>query len=912
MARHGATIDPETPNGAAPRRTRLLTDLLSEAAGHGRSAAVIDFAAGQGEPLSHAELGQAVEAFAAELLQGGVGAGERVAILGPNGAPWIRACLGAVRAGAVPVPVDARLDDAALAHVLSDAAPRLVLADDETRERVTAAAPDDAEIRPLPAARAPPPEKRPAPPEPREADTAVLFYTSGTTGPPKGVPLTHANVMFELARLREMGLVEPGERLLLPLPLHHVYPFVVGLLTALSYGIGIVLPRALTGPEMQSALREGRASVMLGVPRLFETMIDGIDRRADEGGLLARTAWRGVNAASVGARTRLGLPLGRLLARPVRRRIAPDLRLLVSGGAALDPGLARRLDGLGWTVATGYGLTETAPMLTILPPGDRHFDSAGRPVEGVEIRIAREAGGDGKAENGEGGKNGAGEIEARGPNVFPGYRGLPDKTDEAFTRDGWYRTEDRGYLDAEGYLHVLGRSKLFAVTEAGENISLEEVEAVHARHPAIGEIGIFMRDGRLSAVAVPDRAAIRERGDDPEEAVRGAIREIGRDLPDYKRIQDLAVAGGALDRTQLGKIRRDRLEERFDALREGRGPTETGPVPPEEMAADDRALVDDPAAGAVWERLAARFPDMRLAPDSDLRTDLGIDSMAWIDLTLDIREAAGLELGEAQTSRLETVRDLLEAVRDAEPGDSAAADPSDVTEAPERYLTENERRWLRPLSRAELVLARGAYWINRALMRAVFRLRVEGLDDLPHDAQIVILPNHASFLDGFLIVAALPFGLLRRTVIAGSADLAFRTRVHRAAMRLARALPIRSDRAAFSSLALPLIKLREGANLVWFPEGRRTPDGRLLPVRPGIGILLDAHPALVVPVIIDGAYEAMPIGQALPRPRRITVRLGTPVRSEELTDEGEGDRPRERIAEAIGRRMAAMKRDDAG
>jgi long-chain acyl-CoA synthetase len=413
-----------------------------------------------------------------------------------------------------------------------------------------------------------------------------------------------------------------------------------------------------------------------------------------------------------------------------------------------------------------------------------------------------------------------------------------------------------------------------------------------------------MRDGRLAAVAVPDRDAIRARGDDPERAVRAAVAERGRDLPAYKRPNDLAVSGEPLDRTQLGKIRRDRLESRFDARRAGRGAG--GPIPAEEMSAADRALVEDPAAGTVWARLAARFGDVRLTPDSDLRTDLGIDSLAWLDLTLDIRDAAGVDLGEDDTARLETVRDLLQAVQGAE--GRATESGAGVTEAPERFLTENERRWLRPLSGWETGLARGAYWINRALMRGLFRLRVEGLEDLPRDRQLVILPNHASYLDGFLIVGALPFDLLRRTVIAGSANLAFHTRAHRLAMRLARALPVRADRAAFSSLALPLVKLRAGDNLVWFPEGRRSPDGGLLPVRPGIGLLLEAHPAIVVPAFIDGAYQAMPIGQRLPRPRPITVRLGRPVPSRELAERGEGERPRERIADAVGRELAELKR----
>jgi long-chain acyl-CoA synthetase len=156
-------------------------------------------------------------------------------------------------------------------------------------------------------------------------------------------------------------------------------------------------------------------------------------------------------------------------------------------------------------------------------------------------------------------------------------------------------------------------------------------------------------------------------------------------------------------------------------------------------------------------------------------------------------------------------------------------------------------------------------------------------------------------------MAALPFDFLRHASVAGSAELAFRTPVHRAAMRLSRALPIQGNRAALSSLALPLMKLREGSHLVWFPEGRRSRDGELLPVRPGIGMLLAREPVTVVPTFIHGAYEAMPLGRALPKPRKITVRFGEPATVEELSRRGEGDEPRDRIAHGIGEKLAALK-----
>lgn len=893
------------PSATVPREETgtTLRDVLTGLSGFGDDPAVLMPDGDRPRIVTYRELRDRISCQTSVLVARGIGKGDRVAMIGRNSDAWIVACLAVVSAGATAVPIDATLDRETLEHVLADCAPGLVFADSEG-ERISEALGHEADIvdlrKQVPGADD---ERQQELPQLDPADTALIFYTSGTTGPPKGVPLSHANLMFELDRLMQMGLVERGERLLLPLPLHHVYPFVVGLLTALVYGVGIVFPRSLTGPDMQTATQQGGVTTILGVPRLYDTMIDGIDRRAETAGVVAKYSYRTLTGASLFAHRRLSIPLGRILLRPVRRRVAPQLRLLASGGAALDEELAWRLDSFGWTVAAGYGLTETSPLLSVLPPGDRHFASAGRPVAGVEIRIATK---DEKDETEAEASHETGEIQARGPNVFDGYLGLPDKTAEAFTEDGWFRTEDRGYIDGDGYLHVLGRSSLFVVTEAGENISLEELEKSYARHPLIREIGIFMRDGQLRAVAVPDRAALRERGGgDPQEAVESAVREQSRALPGYKRVGELAVVMDALARTLLGKIRRDKLEERFDSRRAGGAAEESGPMPVEDMSAQDRELLEAPAARAVWEWLAERYAKMRLTPDTDMRADLGIDSLEWINVTLEIRDRTGVALTEEATSRIETVRDLLEEMQEL--SDARQEATVDVTENPEAFLSGEQRRWLAPLGRGEVALAWILYQINRVAMRAIFRLRVRGLGNLPSGDQLVVLPNHASYIDGFVIMAALPFDFLRRTVIAGSAERAFATPVHRFAMRLARALPIRADQAAFSSLALPLVVLRDGANLIWFPEGRRSPHGGLLPVRPGIGMLLAAHPAMIVPAIIEGSFEALPPGRRIPRPHRVTVHFGQPVPADELVSKGQGDDERQRITRAVEQELKALK-----
>src|SRR5205085_4529099 len=176
-------------------------------------------------------------------------------------------------------------------------------------------------------------------------DPATLFYTSGTTGPPKGVPLTHGNLAFQLNALVRTGIVTEADRVLLPLPLHHVYPFVIGMLAPLAFGVPIVLPQALTGPQIVRALREGQVTLVIGVPRLYRALAAGVRARSEAAGRVAALLFQAGASLSTWLRRRLALRLGKLLLRPLHRQLGPRLRVLVSAGAALDPDLAWELEG---------------------------------------------------------------------------------------------------------------------------------------------------------------------------------------------------------------------------------------------------------------------------------------------------------------------------------------------------------------------------------------------------------------------------------------------------------------------------------------------------------------------------------------------------------------------------------------
>ena len=511
-----------------------------------------------------------------------------------------------MRCGACVVPVDSQLATATFRHVVKDCGARLAFASPSAGKRYGALF-GEAKVEVLPLAAAA--DARGAGdgdfPAVDAEMRAVLCYTSGTTGPPKGVPLSHRNIAFQIGALADAGLVTADDRVLLPLPLHHVYPLVIGLLTPLALNLAVVLPDGFTGPRILSALRQGEATVMIGVPRLYSALVNAIAQQMRQRGVLAAAAFHGVLGLARLLRRYLRWRVGKILFAPIHRQFGPSLRTVVSGGAALNPDIAWTLEALGWQVGSGYGLTETSPMLTINPPGGARFDTAGRLVPGVELRIDR----------GAGDKPPLGEVQARGPGVFAGYHGLPEKTKAAFTADGWFRTGDLGAIDDDGWLRLAGRRSTLIVTASGENVQPEQIEEAYQVHPAIAELAVFEKDGRIAALIVPNPALLRDRK--PDEAVREAVHQVSQTLPSYQRLAEYRLTREAIPRTRLGKPQVHLIGERYRRAALEAAGAEAAPEEPaaiDEFSGDDQALLEDEAAYAAFKLLVDRFAGRRLPP----------------------------------------------------------------------------------------------------------------------------------------------------------------------------------------------------------------------------------------------------------------------------------------------------------
>jgi long-chain acyl-CoA synthetase len=852
-----------------------LQDLLDGWTRRGTRPAIMVLREPDPEVWSYAHLARTARRLATGLLRAGFEHGEAVILLGPSSPAWLAVFFASTAAGGIAVPLDAQLPDAELARLLRDSrAHRLFttrrhleqLRDNEAIEGLQAFLLDGNDKAPAPSWTALLAEDScPLPNLDAEAP-AVLLYTSGTTGAPKGVPLSHANLLANLGALQAEALVDEEDRVLLPLPLHHAYPLTVGVLGTLGSGSCLLLPAEASGPALARAL--GSATVLLGVPRLHNALLEAIFAR------LARWQRRLLDLC-IWSRRRLGLPLGRWLLAPLRRAVAPRLRLVASGGARLEEATEWTLLALGWQVLTGYGLTETAPMLTFNLPGRTRVGSAGRPLPGVTLRIARPD------------ESGVGEIEAQGPNVFRGYWQRPELTAKAFTADGWFRTEDRGRLDVDGYLHIASRVSELIVLPNGEKVLPEEVEAVYEQSPIVREIAVLEREGTLAALIVPDDEALRAGGAAKiDEQLRDDLDRLGRQLRPFQRVSRIAVTRAKLPRTLIGKLQRFRLPELWQAAVEGRAEQ-----PPAELSDADRALLNDPLAKSVWQWLRQRFAGREVSLDASPQLDLAIDSLAWVELTLEIERRFGRSLGEEAVGRVVTLRDLLR----------------EVIEAPEATLLGERRLPPARVAGAGWALVRWMlYIVNRALMAVFFRLRVEGRSNLPGTGPLLLAPNHASYLDPAALAAALPLSRLPEVHWAGWNELMFATPLMRLLSRACQVFPLDPKRGGLAGLAAAESLLEQQQTVVWFPEGRRSPDGRLQPFTPGIGLLMARTGIAAVPVHIKGSFEAWPLSRRLPRPRRVSVIFGRPIGRDQLALDGAGDEVDRHIAEQLRRAVAAL------
>jgi long-chain acyl-CoA synthetase len=517
----------------------------------------VALAGGPGPELTYAALLERAARVAARLRAEGVRSGDHIAIFGRAQPLWGAAFFGALRAGAVAVPLDAGATIAEQRGVLAESGARYVLAARDARTRaaelaahvpglVVAAIDDWTE-------RAAPGEDKPAPSRASD-DPAVILYTSGTTGRPKGVAIGHRNLLAQLEAF-DAGMPHLGETVLSFLPLSHLFELTVGLLGVLARGGRVVYCDEVTPSGIAAAMRRAAPEYMITVPLFLTALKAGIER-----GLVGRSLPSLLMRAAlkVAARTP-SLRARRILLHPLLRRLGGRLEHFIAGGAPLDRSVCEFFERLGIVVLEGYGMTEASPVIATNTPTAHRPGSVGRPLPGVEVRCDS--------------KN---EICVRGPNVMLGYCGDPEGTRAAVDAEGWLHTGDVGSLDADGFLWITGRLKELIVLPSGKKVQTEEVERVLLDTPAVKQGCVLGRPAlapggaatEVCAVVVPSDTLRAAHADDAAELLQAVRRELNRTgaaLSAYKRPTRLVLRLDDLPMTALRKVRRAEVSAWLDA-----------------------------------------------------------------------------------------------------------------------------------------------------------------------------------------------------------------------------------------------------------------------------------------------------------------------------------------------------------
>jgi long-chain acyl-CoA synthetase len=866
--------------------------------------------------LSYGELIRQARLLAAALLRKGLAPGDRVAILSENRPEWAVAYFAVMAAGGTVVPLDVQLGDAEAVNVLRHAECRMAVTSGKHAARLLALGADGTVLSTVADLDAEAHGERLLAvrailidttldsvtlPQVGTESVASILYTSGTTGTPKGVMLSHGNFLANADSVMKFRLIKSDDNLLSVLPLHHAFPFTVQLIVLFTGG-QITFPPSLKGPDLLACMHETGVTALVAVPQLFYLLHKGIFDQIGRRPTLVRLLLRLLLRLS-GALRSAGMNLGRFFFAQVHRRFGGRIRIMASGGARLDPVIARDFLALGFTLTEGYGLTETAPVVAFNPLGRVKPGSVGVPLPGVEVKIVNA------------GPEGVGEIAIRGPNVMQGYYRQPEATAEVM-RDGWFLSGDLGYLTPDGYVVITGRAKEVIVLSSGKNIYPEEIEEQYLKSDYIKEICLVPqvsdRAGAavegLLALVLPDLEFFRAKGlTNIAETVRWDMENVGKDLPAYKRPTGLRIVKEGFPRTRLGKIQRHLVQQQFGAERATEEPRT-------ESDAERVAQQDEVGRKVLaYLRDTTKRPVVRL--DDNLELDLGLDSLARVEMLVALEGMLGLKIPNDAAAELFTVREVLEHLQALRTGGSVpGADErrrgwSEIlaeTPAEVAALVDSSSR------RSATLITAFSRGICTVVLRGIYRLRADGLEHVPKAGPFILVANHCSYYDAFILATVLPYPVAQQIFYLGF-EWFFRHRILAWWARGVRVIPVDMDNYLVRALQASARILRDGRILCLFPEGERSADGRVRPFRKGTGILVRELEVPVLPAYITGAFEAWPRGQSWPRVHPLHVRFGAMVSPADLlAGEGpQGADEAETVVLRLRERVIALERRSA-
>ena len=771
---------------------------------------------------TYADVARASRGFAAALAAAGIVRGDKVILWGENRPEWIACYWGCVISGVIVVPIDYRSSPEFVSRVRGLVDARVVVAGDDVDAAAIAATVwrfadvDWNADGPMPAVAI------------TRDDVSQVIFTSGATAEPKGVVIRHRNILAnivpveqEIAKYRRYARPVHPLRFLNLLPLSHMFGQSLATNIPPMVRGTVIFTRSFNPHDVLRLIRDRRVSVLVCVPKILDVLREHVIRAFPE--------------SSQPPPPGTSIPGRWWKYRRVHSAFGLKFWSFVVGAAPLSPALEEFWRRMGFAVIQGYGLTETAPIVTLNHPFKKSREgSVGTPIAGVDVRIADD-----------------GEILVRGENVTSGYYG---EAPGSITGDGWLHTGDIGERDADGRLYIKGRKKEMIVTPEGLNVFPEDVERTLLELPGVREaavVGIAREsEERVHAVLVLEPAA----------DIDQIVRDANARLQDHQRIRGASAwPGPELPRTEgTRKLKRAAIRE---------------------WALSGRTALD-PGGSDTLESLIARFAGGRDVSDATTLEELGLSSLDRVELMVALEDRFQTTVDEGRFAEAASVEDLKRLVQQP----AVTAESEDPIAFPEW-----NRRWpVRVVRRLSL-----ATWIL-PLGRAFARMQVEGLEHVRHlTGPVVFASNHQSHLDVPVILAALPGHVRARVAPAMLKEFFtahFHPEGHTWRQRLTSSLNYYLACFYFNGFPIPQREagtrhtlrymgdlLNGGWSILIFPEGVRAETGAIKPFRGGVGMIASRLNVPVVPVRLDGVDRLLQPTQMMVRPGRVRVAFGAPL-----------------------------------
>lgn len=787
---------------------------------------------------SYRQVAESACQLAEELHERGITRGDRIVLWGDDCAEWVVSFFACVLRGAVVVPMDRTAALEFVQRVCLQVEPKLCITSRE-QPQIDSSIPVIT-FEDLPDLMAPHSTSPGLLPDLRSEDTVEIVFTSGTTADPKGVVLSHKNILTNLAPLeREIAKYLKYERLVHPLrflnvlPLSHVFGQFLGLFIPQILGSTVIFHDTLNPSEIIRTIKREKVSVLVTVPRVMETLQAKVERDLETSGLLERFRREFDSAAG----THFIKRWWRF--RRVHRQFGWKFWAFISGGASLHARTDQFWGRLGFAVIQGYGLTETTSLISINHPFRMGKGSIGKILPGREVKLAHD-----------------GEILVRGDSIAKNYfqgremKSLPGE-------EGWFHTGDIGALDEQGNLYFKGRRKNVIVSPEGMNIYPEDLEIALRRQPEVRDCVVLelQREGNSEACAV---LILRSRDQAPEPVIEGA----NKSLADFQRIRRFLVwPDEDFPRTSTQKPQMKVIQGFINKSFEG--------------------TTGGEASGEMLTDLIMRITGRRvegISSASSLTKDLNLSSIERVELLSALEDRFQLDLNESRFTSASTIGDL-----------------ENMLDEPARQRTIfHYPRWTQSAFFAALRIV-VYYLLSWPATMLMARPKIRGRENLKHlRGPLLFVANHVTQVDIGFILAALPMRFRHCLAVAMLGEMLQEMRcppgtmgfLRRCVEKMSYALvvslfnvfPLPQKTGFRQSFAFAGESVDRGCSILVFPEGKRTQDGTLSPFRAGIGLLTANLNIPVVPIRIDGLFELKKAGKMVARPGAVSVTIGKAVR----------------------------------